>query len=465
MLERKAWEQFKSWKASHAEQALLVAGARQVGKSFLVEQFAHESYDYVVTFDLIDQSDVLAAMNTAHNSQELFMALSAFAGTSMVPNKTVILIDEVQECNEALTLIKYLVQRKDYDYILSGSLLGVELEDIRSVPVGYLHIVDMFPLDFEEFCWANGVGADAWAEAETAFRERRPVLESIHQRLLTLFHWYLIVGGMPQAVAEFVHSQNITRVHELQKGILRLYRYDISKYASRDKKLSIKEIFDQMPSQLNSQSKRFSFASIAPKGTYERYEHDFLWLVDAGVALPVRNVVEPRHPLKIAEDRSFFKLFMNDVGLLSAACGIETARTILSDDVSVNYGSMYENAIAQELAACGFELRFFRNRKMGEIDFVVEIAGKVLPVEVKSGKSYKRHSALTNVLSTPSYHITEAVVLCESNLTTSAGVTYLPVYMVALLNQYRWSSEQEKCADPEYANAASKVAPFPTPAL
>lgn len=433
MLKRKAYEAVATWKNMHAGQALLVTGARQVGKTYLIEQFAQTHYKHVVKFDLIDQSDVLAAMNAAHSSQELFIALSAFAGTDMIPGETVVFIDEVQECDEAFTLIKYLVQREDFDYILSGSLLGVELEDIRSVPVGYLHIVDMYPLDFQEFCWANSVGREAWDEAASAFIERRPVLNAVHERLLTLFHWYLVIGGMPQAVAAFVESQNITQVHNLQNDILRLYRHDISKYAKLGDRLAIKEIFDQMPSQLDSQSKRFNFSSIAPKGTYERYEADFLWLVDAGVTIPVRNVQEPKRPLRLSENRSFFKLFMNDVGLLSAACGIDTVRSILVDDSNVNYGALYENAVAQELHAHGLGVYFFRNRNMGEIDFVIEADHKVLPIEVKSGKSYKRHSALANVLDTTNYGIEKAVVLCESNLEVEGKVTYCPIYMAAFL--------------------------------
>lgn len=435
MLKRKAFEQLKQWKKAHASQALLVTGARQVGKTYLIERFAQENYRYVVKFDLIDQTDVLAAMNAARNSQELFMALSAYAGTQMVPGETVIFIDEVQQCDDALTKIKYLVQREGFDYILSGSLLGVELEDLRSAPVGYLHIVDMYPLDFEEFCWANGLGEEAWGEAADAFNERRSVFAPVHERLIALFHWYLVVGGMPQAVAEFVASQNIAQVNAVQSDIIRLYRYDISKYAKKESRLAIKEIYDQMPSQLDSQSKRFNFASVAPKGTYERYADAFLWLVDAGVAIAVRNVTEPKRPLALSEQRSFFKLFMNDVGLLAAACGMRVARSVLADDVNVNYGAIYENAVAQELVAHGMGARFFRSRSAGELDFVIELGGKVVPVEVKSGKSYRRHSALSNILSTPNYGIEHAVVLCEDNLSVDGKISYCPVYMAAFLHE------------------------------
>lgn len=437
MLRRKAYEQLVSWKNSHSRQALLVTGARQVGKTYLIQEFIHAEYANVVEFDLIDQTDLRDAVNQARNSQELFMVFSAFAGERMVPGKTVVFIDEVQECSDALTLIKYLVQRDGFDYILSGSLLGVELNDLRSAPVGYLNVVDMYPLDYEEFCWANGVGEEAWREAQTAFGELRPVFAPVHERLVTLFHWYLAVGGMPQAVAEFQTSQNLALVAKAQRDIVALYRRDIAKYAKRDERLSIKEIYDQLPSQLDSQSKRFNFASVAPKGTYERYKDSFLWLVDAGVAIVVRNVDEPKRPLALAEDRSFFKLFMNDVGLLSGVCGLKTVRSILADDTDVRYGSMYENAVAQELLAHGIQPRFFRSRKLGELDFVLDTGEGVLPVEVKSGKSYERHSALNNALKTPNYGIDRAIVLCEGNVsvrhTDDGEIDYLPIYMAAFL--------------------------------
>ena len=433
MLKRKAMDALINWKNNNDGQALLVSGARQVGKTYLIEQFIHENYEHVVKFDLVDQVDVKKALDVASNSQELFMALSAYAGSEMVPGKTVIFIDEVQECKEALTLVKYLVQRKGFDYILSGSLLGVELRDMRSAPVGYLHVLDMYPLDFEEFCWANGLGDDAWAEAFTSYSEKRPVFLAVHKRLITLFHWYLVTGGMPQAVDAFTSSQNISLVRERQEDILRLYRYDISKYAEQGRRLAIREIYDQMPAQLDSQSKRFNFSTIALKGTYERYKDDFLWLIDAGVAIPVRNVREPKRPLRLVEDRSFFKLFMNDVGLLTAACGIESVRNILANDVDVNYGSIYENVVAQELSAHGSSVRFFRNRKQGELDFVIEYGEKIVPIEVKSGKNYKRHSALNNVLDVKNYGIDQAIVLCEDNVSVSGKIVYLPVYMVAFI--------------------------------
>ena len=431
MLKRKALEEFAAWRGEHGNRALLVTGARQVGKTYLAKEFLHAEYENVIEFDLIEQGDVRDAFDAARNVDELFMAISAFAGQRLIPDKTVIFIDEVQKCKETITAIKYLVQRNDYDYVLSGSLLGVELRDIRSLPVGYVRIVDMYPLDFEEFCWANGVGDDIIDDVRCCFEERAPVFEPAHERLLSLFHHYLMVGGMPAAVEQFVANKDMGAVRSVQRDIIRLYRDDISQYAPDEHKLVIREIFDQMPPQLDSQSKRFTFSSIAPRGTYERYENQVLWLINAGVALQVISVTEPRHPLRLSEKRSYFKLFMDDVGLLCRACGMDVVKGILSDKLGVNYGSIYENAVAQELKAHGHDLHYYRSKKLGEVDFVCEHGGgATLPIEVKSGKDYKRHSALNNVISSPNYEIEQAFVLCEDNVSEDGRVSYLPAYMV-----------------------------------
>lgn len=437
MLKRKANDEIARWHEAHRSKALLVTGARQVGKTYLIEQFAREHYEHFVKFDLVNQTDVRDALNLAKSSAEVFLTFSAFAGSEMVPGSTLIFIDEVQECKEAITFIKYLVQREGFDYMLSGSLLGVELQDVRSLPVGYLSVMEMFPLDFEEFTWALGIGGDVWESVRASFEAREAIFPPLHDRLLALFHQYLIVGGMPAAVADFVQSQNYASVKRVQDDILALYRMDVAKYAQGDT-LWIKEIFDQIPSQLDTQSKRFSFASLKKGGTYDDYVRDFLWLTNAGVALPVRVVKEPRHPLKLAENRRYFKLFMNDVGLLAAASGLQVAKSIVSDDLGVNYGSIYENVVAQELRCHGFSLYYFRSKGVGELDFVIELeGGAVMPIEVKSGKNYRRHVALDNVLSSPNYHIAQALVLCEENLRVEGKIAYCPAYCTALLAAVR----------------------------
>lgn len=434
-LKRKCLAELIAWKERKTTQALLVTGARQVGKTFTIERFGRENYEHMVTFDLIEQTDLREALETVRNADDLFLTLTAFASEPLVPGRTLIFIDEIQECKEVLVLIKYLVQRTDFDYILSGSLLGVELENVRSQPVGYLDVLELHPLDFEEFTWAAGVSSTVWDAVRQSYRSREPLPDGVHKRLLNLFHQYLFIGGMPRAVDEFVRTRDVARAKSVQDNILALYRMDVSKYA-KGRTLLVKEAFDLIPSQLDSQAKRYTVSSLKKGGVYDRLAENFAWLVAAGVALKVNAVSEPRHPLRLAENRSFFKLFMNDVGLLSAACGMEVAKSVLSDKLGVNYGSIYENAVAQELKAHEFDLFYYRSHGVGELDFVVETGqGSVLPIEVKSGKDYRRHSALDNVLSRQNYPIEYALVLCEENLLLDGKILYAPVYMAAVLER------------------------------
>lgn len=434
-LKRKCLAELTAWKERKTTQAMLVTGARQVGKTYIIEQFGRENYAHVASFDLVERTDLRDALASIRGASDLFLTLTAFAEEPLVPAQTLIFIDEIQECKEAFTLIKYLVQRTDFDYILSGSLLGVELEDVRSQPVGYLDVLELHPLDFEEFTWAVGLDPSVWEAAEQCFRERMPLPSGVHERLLGLFHQYLFVGGMPRVVEEFVTTQDVVRMKAVQDNILTLYRMDVSKYA-KGRTLLVKEAFDLIPSQLDSQGKRYAVSDLKKGGTYDRLIENFAWLVASGVTLKVNAVSEPRHPLRLSENRSFFKLFMNDVGLLSAACGMEIVKSVLSDELGVNYGSVYENAVAQELKAHGFDLYYYRSRGEGELDFVIGTGGgNVLPIEVKSGKNYRRHSALDNVLNRSNYQIGEALVLCEDNLTCDGRITYAPVYMVGCLSR------------------------------
>lgn len=442
MLKRKALEKIKHWKQTKTRQALLVSGVRQAGKTFLIRRFARENYENVVEINLIENPGAAEGFDAAHSASALFTVITAFAEEPLVPGKTVIFIDEVQECKEAVTAVKFLVDEYggDYDFILSGSLLGVELHNIRSAPVGYLTIAQMFPLDFEEFCWARGVSELAIDEARRAFEGLRPVDASIDARLTNAFHEYLVVGGMPDAVQAFAVSKNLQDVRSIQNDIVNLYRYDISKYAGKRAR-TVRRVFDLIPAELNTQGKRFALAHIEDKaGRFSKYENDFAWLVDAGVALPAYNVDEPSYPLELAADSSFFKLFLSDVGLLTCMCGMDIVRDLASGRTDVNFGALYENYVAQEFAAHGlchptpsFHLFFFRNKKVGELDFLYEKDARVVPVEVKSGKSYKRHSALTRALATPNYGIESAYVLHEGNIEADGKTVYLPMYMTMFL--------------------------------
>ena len=428
MLKRKALQQFEDWYKFRTKQALLVTGARQVGKTYLVREFARKHWKNVVEINLYENKAAARAISAASNSKELFMRISAFADVPMTPGNTLIFLDEIQECKNAVSAIKFLMERDDFDYVLSGSLLGVELKSIKSAPVGYLSTVTMYPLDFEEFCWAQGTSLETIDEVKNAFENGRHVDDFIHEKMLELFYKYLICGGMPEPVKAMVSTDNISQVHILQGSIVEQYRYDISKYSNKRARV-VRRIFDLMPSEISRQDKRFTVREVEGNSHFDRYDNDFLWLSDANIALPAYNVCEPRYPLKTNYESSKFKLFSSDVGLLTYQSDMEATRSLLSDRIDINYGALYENFVAQELKTHGFYLSYFKNRKIGELDFVIQSRNRVVPIEVKSGKNYKRHSALTKALSTPNYGIERAVVLHDGNVEQKGSVTYLPAYM------------------------------------
>lgn len=438
MLLRKAITLMERWYAHKTgKQALLVTGARQVGKTYLIREFARANYEHVAEINLYENSDACAALGSASSSRELFLRLSAFVDENLVSGKTLIFIDEVQECPNVVTMIKFLLERTEFDYVLSGSMLGVELKSVKSLPVGYLSTIQMYPMDFEEFCWAKGINGNILEEAHDAFVARREVDPFVHKLLLDTFHEYLYVGGMPAAVDAFVATGNLQTVRFRQGEIYDWYREDIAKYAG-DRSLVVKKIFDTLPSELNNQNKRFKLNSLDPKARLERFENDFLWLVDANVALVAYSAAEPRMPFSASVSSKLFKLFMCDVGLLTYAYGMQTVRDMLSGRTDVKYGALYENVVAQELFTRRVNthapLYYFKSNKFGELDFLMaDKNDRALPLEVKSGKSYKRHVALNNVLNTSNFDIAQAYVLCEENVSVQDKIVYLPIYMVMCL--------------------------------
>lgn len=416
------------------KKALLVTGARQTGKSFSIRQFGRSHFKHYVEINFIDQPEAINILKGAKNSQEILLRLSLLTEVPLVKGQTLIFFDEVQEYPDIVTAIKFLVEEGSYRYILSGSLLGVELNDLRSEPVGYMDVMEMFPLDLEEFFQATGISEQVMESLKNAFEQKHPVDEFVHTKIMEVFRLYLIVGGMPAAVQKYIDTHNLQQVMAEQQSIIRLYKRDIAKYDKKNK-LYIEEIFDLIPSELNAKNKRFILKNLNENIKFSRYENGFLWLKDAGVALPTYNVEEPVVPLKLSRSRNLFKLFQSDIGLLACQYAEGIQLRIISDEKSINYGSIFENVVAQELRAHGFDLYYFNSKKQGELDFVIEKDGCVLPIEVKSGKDYLRHNALTNVMGNEGYAIPQAIVFCNDNLSVKDKVCYLPIYMVAFLQK------------------------------
>lgn len=413
--------------------ALLVTGARQVGKTYAIRKASKECFENVVEINFIEQPNAIALFSELKGAKDLLLRISAFSKKPLIPGKTLIFFDEVQECKEMVTAIKFLVDEGSYKYVMSGSLLGVELKDLRSVPVGYMEEMEMYPLDLQEFFKAIGIGSDVIGHLRKSFEERRPVDDFIHRRMLEAVRLYLIIGGMPAVVQKYIETNNLRRVYEEQRGIIHTYKRDIAKY-ELNKKLQIEEIYELIPSELNAKNKRFILKELNEKARFSKYEESFLWLKDAGVAIPVYNIEEPRVPLLLSKQRNLFKLFLNDVGLLAAMYGGNIQTRLLSQDTNINFGSVYENLVAQELCAHGFyqqhSLYYFNSKKQGELDFVVEYDNNVLPIEVKSGKDYERHNALSNVMANVEYDVPQAYVFCQENIHTKEKIIYYPIYMI-----------------------------------
>ena len=413
--------------------AMLLSGARQVGKTYAIRRYAQQAGLDLVEMNFLLQPETKRIPEGAANVQELLLRISAYANRPLEPGKTLIFFDEVEEYADILTWVKALVDEGRFKYALSGSLLGLELKNVRSEPVGYMSEFQMYPLDFEEFIRNVGVSGEVIDAVHDAWEQHKPVDAYIHEKLIRLFNLYLIVGGMPAAVQTYVDSNDLQRVLLEQQAILALYRKDIARY-DPDNKLYINDIFELIPSELNAKNKRFILKNLNEHIKFSRHENSFVWLRDADMALPTYNVEEPRVPLKLNELRNLFKLFQNDVGLLASQYVGGVQLKILQGDVNVNNGAIYENAVAQELHAHGWKLRYFNSKKQGEVDFLLEQDDEIIPLEVKSGKDYQRHAALGNVMKNKEYGIRRAFVLSNENLSESGNVLYAPIYMTMFLH-------------------------------
>jgi len=413
--------------------ALLVTGARQIGKTFSIRQFG-KTFKSFVEINFIEKPEAVELFKGAKSSSDIMLRLSAISSVPLIKGETLVFFDEVQQCPDIVTAIKFLVDDGSYRYILSGSLLGVELKDQRSQPVGYMGVKDMFPLDFEEFISCVGINDTIIGSLREAWLNRTTVDEFVHGKIIELFRLYLVVGGMPAAVNKYIESNNLQEVMAMQQDIIRMYKRDIAQYDPINK-LYIEEIFNLIPPELNAKNKRFILKRLNDHAKFDRVENGFLWLTNAGAALPVYNVEEPKMPLLLACSRNLFKLFQSDIGLLACQYAEGIQMRIIKGDKDINFGSIYENAVAQELVAHGIIPYYYNNKKRGELDFVIELNGKVLPIEVKSGKDYEIHRALSNIMDCKEYDLPEAVVFNNGNMHIVGKITYAPIYMAMFLEK------------------------------
>lgn len=432
MLKRKIEKEIMRW-IENGEDALLIYGVRQAGKTYIIRQCLEAADCDYAEFNLIRQPELVTILEDAAGIDDLLLKLSLYSDRKLTPGRTILFFDEIQRYKEIVTRIKFLVDDRRFRYILSGSLLGVEIVNLKSAPVGYLKTYTMYPLDFEEFLQVFHVDEAVLSKLREAYLSRTPVDPVLHNKLMELFRLYLIIGGMPAAVEKYRTTSNIDEVIEEHRSIMEQYKLDFTQYETENRKLLLAHIYELIPAELNEKNKRFMIADIRKNLRYDHVADSFTWLWKSGVALAAFNTTEPTVPLMLNEKSTLFKAFLSDVGMLTTVYGKACKLKIVNGEKDINKGAVYENAVAQELHAHNYPLYYYNSKKNGEIDFVVEQAGRVLPIEVKSGKDYEKHSALDNVTEAGKYGIEEAYIFSGENVKVKGNKIYLPVYMVMFL--------------------------------
>ncbi len=435
MLYRKIETLIEEHLKSDDKKILLIDGARQVGKTYIIHHVGQRLFENYIEINLIEDSVGPRLFASVRSVEDFYLQVSMLAGDRMKQREnTLIFLDEIQAYPELLTLLKFLVQDGRFTYIASGSLLGVTLAETSSIPMGSIRKVRMYPLDFEEFLYANGVNQQAVSVIRQKFEQLETPHEAVHQRMMDLFRKYLLVGGMPDAVNAYVAEKNIRAVREIQAEIHDYYAADASKYDTA-RKLNIRRIYDLIPSNMENKKKRVVAQSIENKKgkTFRNYQDEFDYLVSAGIACSVQAISTPVFPLLQSAGKNLLKLYLNDVGILSGILYGDNIRAVLDDERSVNLGALYETVVATELAAHGHPLFYYDNRSKGEVDFLIDDYDSLsaVPIEVKSGRDFTVHSALNTFVSNPDYHVKKAFVLSNERTVTQTGnIVYLPIYDV-----------------------------------
>lgn len=440
MLFRKIEKTIEAYLRSDASKMLIIDGARQVGKSFIVRYVGKKLFQNFIEINMELDKNSNRLFAEARTTEDFYLAMSVTAGSSMKDKKsTLVFIDEIQAYPHLFTLTKFLVEEGRFTYIASGSLLGVTLQKTQSIPIGSIIRVQMYPLDFEEFMIANGVGELAIESMRKCFEKHTALSEQMHNKIMDLFKKYLLTGGMPDCVNIFLSEKNIVNIRKVQTDIFDMYGDDAAKYEKENgKRLKIERIYSLIPSNMENKKKRVVAKNIEDKKSarISGYQDEFDYLISSGVALEVKAVSQPVFPLVQNAGKNLLKLYMNDVGILSCLLYKNNIKAIMDDACSINLGSIYETVVAQELKAHGHNLYYYDNKQHGEVDYLTDDykTMSVLPIEVKSGKDYSTHSALNNFLSVKDYHVSRAIVLSnERKCFEDNGIDYLPIYNVMFI--------------------------------
>ena len=440
MLYRKIKSYIEEHLKSNDDKILLIEGARQIGKSYIIRNVGTALYDNYVEINFVADDEGEKVFKNVHTIEEFYLNLSMVAGSRLDRyDNTLVFIDEIQHYPQFLTMLKFLREEHRYRFICSGSLLGIALKGTVSVPVGSVIPKKMYQLDFEEFLIANDFGKEAIEYLRKSFEQRRSLAPEVHDKVLGLFKRYLLVGGMPDAVNEYLATHNIVKVREIQEAIIVLYGIDASRYEEEAaRKLYIRRIYDMIPSQMENKKKRIVVKDIQNRegDRFSNYVEEFEYLIHSGIAIASNAISNPKYPLAESQQKNLLKLYMNDVGMLSSRLYQYNVRPVLNDIAGINLGSLYESAVAQELKAHYNKLFYYDNKQKGEVDFLVDDSStmSVLPVEVKSGKDYMVHSALNNLMAVPDYHIASSIVFSnDREVRTKGNILYLPIYYVMFM--------------------------------
>lgn len=439
MLYRTIEKPIRNFLEGPRDKVLVVEGARQIGKSFIIRHVATQLFPNYIELNLVKDKEGDQQFANVHTVEDFYFRLSLVAGDQMTGNRddTIVFLDEIQEYPQLITLLKFLNAERRFTYVASGSLLGITLGSTTSIPVGSLRIMDMYPLDFVEFMRANSIGEYAIDAIRKFFEKGESLDVSLHDRLISLWKKYLLVGGLPDAVNTYLATQNIVEVRNIQRDIIRLYGADASKY-DKEHKLVIRRVYDLIPSNMENKRKRVVLRDIEDNknARFDKYMEEFEYLISSGIALEVMAVSNPNYPLAESMTKNLIKLYLNDPGLLSCLLYDRDAGAVLDDKLSVNLGSLYETGVACQLKAMGQKLFYYDNKKKGEVDFLINDRSRqaVLPIEVKSGKDYRVHSAIDNFVDTPDYGIELAVVISNARVVEKRGkITHMPIYYTPFL--------------------------------
>ena len=438
MLFRKIESEIEAHLKSDSRKVLLVDGARQVGKTYIIRYAGKKLFKNFIEINLLEDSLRDRLFAEVKTVEDVYMQISMTAGNKMKSREnTLIFFDEIQVYPHLLTLLKFLANDGKFTFIASGSLLGVTLSETTSIPMGSIRKIRMFPLDFEEFLYACGMNEFAVSAIRQKFLQLESLDEATHDKMIDLFRKYLLVGGLPDAVNSYIAKKNIKSVREIQSEIREYYAAEASKYDSQ-KKLKIRRIYDLIPSNMENKKKRIVAQDIENKKgkAFRDYSDEFEYLISAGIAIPVQAISNPVFPLIESSGKNLLKLYMNDVGILSGILYGNNIRAVLDDERSVNLGSVYESVVASELIAHGHRLFYYDNRSKGEVDYLIDDYDtlSVVPIEVKSGKDYTIHSALNTFVSNEDYHTKRAFVLSNERLVRQKGkIVYIPVYYVMFM--------------------------------